>query len=441
MTTGPIARRHAAPLGLWLVGVYVVALLTLPQDFGPRIGGVVFSVARLVLLAAIVVALVDWRAHLSAARALPRAIWLGWLAFLGSALVTAALFPSSASWARYGSLILEGVAVFLLVYRASLAPSGLRTLVAVTAVTTVAIAGVVLVLAAFGQHYDQILAGIAGTEPVPEVSTRFGIERQAGPFRAPLYFGIWMSVASALLLPWMTERGGRARWWATAAWVLLLAAVFLLTTSRLATTAMFIMAGVYFLYRGRRATGAAFLAIGAVVGIAFSALTLDYSLPDTSLVRFDAIQATLEAVRQHPLFGWGLLTDMSVLSGLIGVRNYVDNAYLSFLVELGIVGTVSFIFLIGAVVVLGRKAWSSTVGMALGVALVGYLAMGLFASNLKASQGYAALFVLAAGVAAAAIRSDARDDLIVGAQAPAPMTESIPDIPTERGGGDSNTVA
>ena len=374
MTTAPIARRHAAPLGLWLVGAYVVALLTLPQDFGPRIGGVVFSVARLVLLAAIVVALVDWRAHVSAARTLPRAVWLGWLAFLGSALVTACLFPSSASWARYGSLILEGVAVFLLVYRAGLAPNGVRNLVLVIAGTTVAIAGVVLVLAAFGQHYDQILAGIVGTEPVPEVSSRFGIERQAGPFRAPLYFGIWMSVASALLLPWIAEGRRRAKWWAIAAWVLLLAAIFLLTTSRLATTAMFILAGVYFLYRGRRATGIAFLALGAVVGIAFYALTLGpnitggtgYSLPDTSLVRLDAIKATLVAVRQHPLFGWGLLTDMSVLTGFIGERNYVDNAYLSFLVELGIVGTVSFLSLIGVIVVLGRRAWSSALGLALG---------------------------------------------------------------------------
>lgn len=450
MTTASPGRRSAAPLSLWIVGAYVVALLAFPADFGPRIGGVVFSVARLVLLAAIVVALVDWRAHLSAARALPRAIWLGWLAFLGSALVTAALFPSSASWARYGSLILEGVVVLLLVYRAALAPNGVRTLVIVTAGTTVAIAGVVLVFAAFGQHYDQILAGIAGTTPLAENSTRLGLERQAGPFRAPLYFGIWMSVASALLLPWMMERGRRARWFAWGAWLIVLGAVFLLTTSRLATTAMFIMAGVYLLYRRRVASGAAFLAAAAVVGIAFSALTVGLdqatgpgpSLPDTSLARLAAIQAALEAVRQHPLFGWGLLTDVGVLSGLIGVPNYVDNAYLSFLVELGIVGTASFLLLIGLIVVIGRRAASSGLGLAIWVALVGYLAMGLFASNLKASQGYAALFVIGAlTLAAAGMRSDGRDHLILGAETPAPTAPSIPNVPAERRDGDSDTRA
>jgi len=275
------------PLSLWLIGLYIVALIAFPADFGPRIGGVVLSAARLVLLAAIVVALIDWRGHLHAARTVPRAVWMGWLAFLGSTLVTAALFPSFASWARYGSLILEGVAVFLLVYRASLDPNGLRTLVAVTAATTVAIAGVVLALAAFGQHYDQILAGIAGTEPIPESLPRFGLERQAGSFRAALFFGIWLAVASVLLLPWMAEGARRSRWIARAAWVLLLAAVTLLTTSRLAITAMFVLPGVYFLARGRRATGAAFLLLGAIVAVALSALTLDPQagtggLPDTT---------------------------------------------------------------------------------------------------------------------------------------------------------------
>jgi hypothetical protein len=90
--------------------------------------------------------------------------------------------------------------------------------------------------AALGIHYDHILAQIAGSQPVPQVADRFGLERQAGSFRAPLYFGIWMAVVSALLLPAMAEGRPRARQIAWAAWVVLLVSVAVLTASRLATT-------------------------------------------------------------------------------------------------------------------------------------------------------------------------------------------------------------
>jgi len=453
MATVPKALPQARPLSLWLIGAYIVALMAFPADFGPRVGGVVLSASRLVLLAAIVVALVDWRVHLSAARTLPRVVWLGWLAFLASALVTAALFPSIASWARYGSLILEGPVVVLLVYRVALAPGGLRMLVAVTVGATVVVAGMVLALAAGGQRYDLILSDIAGTEPLSAASPRFGLERQAGPFRAALYFGIWMAVASALLLQWMSEGARRVRWIARAAWLLLLVAVFVLTTSRVATTAMFILPGIYYLVRGRRATGAAFLVLAVVVGIAFSFLTLGPDLttgpgdvlPDSSPLRLDAIRATLEALRINPLFGWGLLTDVRVLSDLIGVTNFVDNAYLSLLVELGIVGSAAFVFLLGVIVLLTRRAWSSAFGLALSIAPICDLAMGVFATTFKASQGYAALFVLAAlalaAAALAAVASDARDDLVVRSQTPTTAPQRVSDVPRERRDGDPRARA
>ena len=380
---------------------------------------------------------------------MPRAVWLGWIAFLASALVTAALFPSFESWARYGSLILEGLVVFLLVYRAALAPKGVRTLVAVTAAATVAIAGVVLALGAFGHRYDLMLSNIVGTEPVAEPSALW--LRAAGR-SVPVPRFIWHLDDSRQRLANAVD--GRRRptrqWIARAAWLLLLAAVFVLTTSRVATTAMFILPGVYCLVRGRRAAGAVFLVLAAVVGIAFSALTFGPDmagdtgdvLPDPSPLRLDAIEATLEALRANPLFGWGLLTDMRVLSDIIGVRNYVDNVYLSLVVELGIVGTASFALLIGLIVLGTRLGWPYAFGLAISIALICDLAMGFVATTFKGSQGYAALFVLAAlALAAALTRSDARDDLVVGSQTPATTPERVPDIPAERRDGESKADA
>lgn len=427
------------------MGAYVIALLAFPVDFGPQVGGVVLSVSRLVLLAAIAFAIADWRELLSAARRVPTMVWVGWLAFLGSALVTAATIPSSASWARYGSLVVEGLVVFLLVYRAALAPSGLRTLLIVVATTTVAVAGIALLLVAFGNDYDRILSAIAGTEPVYQPSARFGLERQAGPFRGALYFGIWMTVASALLLPALAEGPPRLRRLAGAAWVVLLVAVAVLTVSRLAVTAMFVVPGVYFLVRGRRPVGVACLALAVVVGAVFSVLSLDPEIAGaapgetgnvlyrSSVVRFAAYQATLEALRVHPLFGWGLLNDMSVVGAIIGRGNWVDSIYLSYLVEMGIVGTGSFVLLLVAILRVSRRTWQSAAGLALGIALAGGLVMGAFASTLTSTQMYAAFFVLAALALAAASRmSDARNDLVLGPEAPAPLVHSIGSVPPER---------
>ena len=435
------SSQQQRPWASWLMTAYVVTLLAFPVDFGPTVGGVVLSPSRLVLLAALVVATVEWRANLTAARTLPLTIWVAWLAFLGSVFVTAATIPSSASWARYGSLVVEGVVVFLLAYRAALTPAGLRRLLTAIVATTVLVAAATLILAVFGIHYDHILAQVVGSQPAPQIADRLGLERQAGPFRGALYFGIWMAVASALLLPAMAEGRARARQVAWAAWAVLLVSVALLTASRLATTAMFVLPGVYFLIRGKRSVGVTFLILAVVVGVTLSILSLDPTFsgdPESPLVRsgtmrIASIQAAFEALQVHPFFGWGLLSDMTVLGAFIGERNYVDDIYLSLLVEVGIVGTVSFLLLVAAVLAGSRRAWSSAVGLALGIALVGLLTMGVFASNLKSTQSYAAFCILAAlGLAKAAQRSEPWNDEIFGSKTPAPVSERIADVPGQR---------
>jgi O-antigen ligase len=111
----------------------------------------------------------------------------------------------------------------------------------------------------------------------------------------------------------------------------------------------------------------------------------------------------------------------------------VDSIYLSLLVEVGIVGTISFLLLVIAILAGSRRSWSSAVGLALGIALVGLLTMGAFASILKSTQPYAAFCVLAAlGLAKAAQRSEAWNGEVVGSKTPAPVPERIAEVPGQR---------
>ncbi|HYI23407.1 MAG TPA: O-antigen ligase family protein [Candidatus Limnocylindrales bacterium] len=443
------ARRPAAATlpgaSVWLMAAYVVALLVFPADFGLRVGGIVLTPSRLVLVAAALVALIDWRSYLTAARRLPALVWIGWAAFLGSALVTATINPSAASWARYASLVAEGLLVFLLVYRAATATGGLRMLVITVAATTVAVAAVVFALAAFGIHYDHVLSSLVGTEPLREPMARFGLERQAGPFRATLFFGIWMVVASALLMPFISDGRGRARSLSVAAWLMLAVSVAILTVSRIAMTAMFVVPGVYFLVRGRRTIGVACLVIAGIVAVTFSVLSLEPQLAgagqgetgrilqDSVGMRLASVGATIDALSIKPLFGWGLLSGPAVLSGLIGETSYVDNMYLSLLVELGLVGTVSFLFLVAVILARTSRAWRSAVGLALLIAVVAELTLAIFASTLESTQGYAAFFVLC-GLALAAVErpSDALDVEVLGVQSPLPAPDGIAHVPDQR---------
>ena len=400
--TQAIAQPSRTPWAIWLMGLYIVALLALPVDFGVSVGAVIVTPSRVILLAAVALALVGWRSSIAALRSVPRLVWVGWLAFLGAALVAAILAPSTASWARYASLLGEGLVVFALVWNAATAPGGLRTLVVVFAVTMIVVAGVVLLLAALGMRYDKVLADIAGNVPLADTAPRFGIERQPGPFRGPLFFAIWMTAASALLMPALAEGRARLRQLAFAAWLVLLVSVVFLTASRLAMSAMFVVPGVYFLVRGRRLVAlACFIAAGAVaIGVTFLAPASEV-VARSGEMRLSAIDAALQAIRARPLFGWGLLSDQSVLSGLLGTRSYVDDTYLSLAVETGLVGLGAFLLLATSIVAATRRTWRSPLVLAVTIAVAGVLGMAAFASVLQASQGYAAFAVLAALAVAA----------------------------------------
>ena len=439
--TAAVERVRGASWTLWLVALYLVTLICLPPTFGPTVGGVVLSASRIVLVAAVVYELLRWRSSVETVRSVPALIWLGWAAFLGSALVTAFLYSSTELWARYGSLVLEGVVVFALVYSAALERGATRQLVLVMAIATTALAGVVLVLAFIGLKYDVILGGLVGSELVPPVLPRFGLERQVGSFRGALYFAVWMTICCALLLPWMLEGRGRARRLAVVAWVVLLVAVTLLTTSRLGVTGMFAVPGVYALLRGKRRIGAAFVIGAVVVAVAFTALSLDTGLAPagtgevlegSNRLRLAALMAALDAISARPFFGWGLLSDMAVLGAFIGERNYVDNIYLSFLIDFGVIGTGAFLFLTVAIVAASRQSWRTPIGFALALALATELGMGILCSTLTSTQNYALFFGLA-GLAVAAGRrseiSDAGDLQVLGPESPPPVSDSLAQVP------------
>lgn len=396
------ARR---PWAVWLIGLYIVLLLALPVDVGLSIAGSVLTPARIVLGMAVLIALLEWRSVLAAVRRVPRPIWVGWAAFLVATLVTAFIWPSAASWVRYGSLVVEGPVVFVLVSHAANAPGGVRALATVFAVTIVVSAAVVLVLAMAGLHYDKVVSGIAGTVPINDVSDRYGLERQAGPFRGALYFGIWMVAASALLLPAVASGKPRIKWLASGAWLLLVVSVVFLTASRLAATAIFVVPGVYFLARGPHRVGVASLVAALIVAVGLGALIpASPAVQQSNELRVAALNPALQAILAQPLFGSGLLRDLPVLSDIIGRKNYVDNSYLSLGIETGLVGLGAFLLLVGSIVVATRRAWHSALGLALAIGVVGVLAMALLASLITASQGYSAFFVLAALAVAAASR-------------------------------------
>ncbi|MEP7361340.1 MAG: O-antigen ligase family protein [Chloroflexota bacterium] len=401
VTVGP-----GRPWAVWLISLYIALLLILPVDIGLGVGGSIVTPARVALLAAALLAIVQWRTVLAALRRVPLMIWIGWAAFLGAALVTAIAWPSAASWARYASLVGEGLVVFVLVSHAASTPAALRTLIGLFAATMVGVAAVVLVLAILGLRYDHVVSGLAGTVPAADNLARYGLERQAGPFRGAAYFGIWLTAASALVLPAIVHGQRAMRWLALVGWLVLVVAALFTTGSRLAMTMVFVLPGVFFLVRGPRAVGLASLVVAAVVALGVSLFPANSVIEGSTTLRVAAIHASIDAVRMHPLFGWGLLSDQSALSGILGQRNYVDNEYLSIAVEMGLVGLTGFLLLVMSVVLTTLRAWRTPVGLALLLALMAILGMAVLISVLQATQGYAAFSVLAAlGVMAALNRA------------------------------------
>ena len=424
-TSRPVSSLGMGRFGTQTAGValllaYAVALLAIPSNVGLQIGTFVLSPARIVLGLLIVVVL--WDGHLiGAVRDAPRAVLLGWALFLITAATTTVLYHSSQAISRFGSLVIEGGALYVAAwYFARRDRSSGALQVAVIATTTI-VAGTTLLLAVFGVQYGDLFRSVAGIATNHSADMRFGISRQEGSFSAPLFFATWLVGASLLVLPWLTaERRGR-KLLAWSVWCVLLAAT-IATASRGGIVFLFAGAGLYFTVLRRPKTAAAMWALALVstlivVGVSFPSLSSPASVPhggsgggptpiatrvpasqvalerSTSL-RIEGVKATVTVVREKPLFGWGLLSAPTVLSAATGKANYVDDTYVQILVEQGLLGFLAFGLLVLATFWVALRRPRSPVQLSRILAVLGVLGMCVLASFLSVTQGYAAFCLL-----------------------------------------------
>jgi O-antigen ligase len=121
------------------------------------------------------------------------------------------------------------------------------------------------------------------------------------------------------------------------------------------------------------------------------------ALRGSTAARVEAIKVTVSALKERPLFGWGLTSAKQVSREFLDHTNFIDNAYLVILIEMGIVGFATFVALIVAVLrsCLPVRSWLAASQI---LALLSLMAFGAFAAVLAVTQGYA-LFWLTAGLA------------------------------------------
>lgn len=271
-------RRSAGALAVPLLAAYAAVLIAVPSDFGPRLFGFVLSPSRMILAALIVILAVGRVLSWRSLGEMPRAVLAGWALFLGAAAVSTALNPTNGSIARYGSLVVEGFFVMWVVGVAVTSRSDARRIVLALLLTTVAVAFATLCLGLTGRSYEGIFSAISGAMATSaSVDSRFGFVRQQGSFPAPLFFGLWLTAAGALVLPYLERATPRVRLAACVGWAILFLAVALLTVSRMAITIALAIVGAYFLLRRPRWLG--LLALGLALAVATGLASVSWGIP------------------------------------------------------------------------------------------------------------------------------------------------------------------
>jgi O-antigen ligase len=415
----PGVRRSDLPLALLVA--YVTALLAIPSSVGLHLGILVLTPSRVILAALIAMVVADESLR-EALRLVPKSVLIAWIAFLGSAAATTVLNFSSQAVTRYGSLVIEGLSLFLVVWCIARDRRWGRALHLSLVVATVIVAAVTLILAMVGHGYEDLFR-ILLVEPVREsTDLRFGLSRQAGSFPAPLFFATWLAAVSMLILPWLEEPRTLRRLAAWSAWaVLLLAAI--LTVSRAGIVVALGGAAVYFFTRRRLWVGSGLTALALVAALFMAGYTValpsfgpgdstgstgqtaaqkeadaeaQAALSGSTSMRIEAVKAAATVLVEKPLFGWGLLSAGPVLSGQIGHPNYVDDTYIQYLVELGVVGFTAFMLMLLVMLVKAARLPWSPVHVARFLALLALMGMSGLASFLSITQGFAAFVVVMA---------------------------------------------
>lgn len=422
------AGFRATSLPLLLLSAYVASLILFPADFGLRLLGFVWSPARIMLLLLVLASVAMGNLSWKAVRSEHRAVAVGWIAFLLAATIATVLHPSPGAVPRLLSLGIEGMVLYFVTRAVAIDAVAARTVVKVAVIATLIVVIVSLIAGSVGFRYDSLLTALSGGPVPPPSGERFGFIRQQGSFPATLFFAIWLAACTALVLPWSLERDRRIVAAAAATWVILVFGIAVLTVSRIALPCAFLIAGLY-LWRWRhRAVASAAIVVAFAIAFGFASLSVGTApdatspspepgasspavtppaatatfpsesdaLASSNEARVEAIKATIKAVAQEPVFGWGLLRAKDVVTSIGGSTNYVDSSYLVVAIEMGLVGLLALLGLIASVLWAGRRAWSTREGMALSLACVAILAMTAVAAYLNVTQGYATFLLLAA---------------------------------------------
>jgi hypothetical protein len=419
---------------LALVVVYVVALLAIPSDIGLHLGALVLSPSRIVLCALVALVLIDSSLR-DALRSLPKLVLAGWLAFLISAAVTTLLNYSNQSLSRYGSLAVEGLALWAIVWCIARGRRGSDVLQVTIVAATTFVAGVTLLLAAFNLGYGDVLRNMSLSVP-SSGEVRFGLLRQAGSFPEPLFFATWLVGASMLILRWLEDERRLVRFLAWAAWAILFLAT-IETVSRVGIVLVPAATGAYFLLRRRPGMGAAMFTLAFMTALIVGGVATLPSLPSSltpspaptaapsatpapgtsapteeelrlngsTTMRIESLQAAWSVLLEKPLFGWGLLNAGPVLSAQVGHPEFVDDTYITCLVELGLFGIAALGLLVLAAARAALRGPWSPVRLSRLFAPAVLLGMMVFASFLSITQGYAGFVLL---VALATLEVEAR---------------------------------
>jgi O-antigen ligase len=446
-----------------LLAAYAATLIAIPPDVGVRLAGFVLSPARALLLVAVAVALVEVARDPDRRRPVPpRIVLVAWLLFLTAFGVSTLVNGVPGGIARFGSLVVEGIVLWLLAWHVAMRAGADRIATAIAA-ASVGVAVLSTVLALTGQRYDVIVRTLAGSPAVEEMPLRFGIVRQQASFDAPLMYGVWLVAASALILGEITRSAGTRRWLWIAGWAVVAVAAFT-TVSRIVLVGLPLVVAVYFAVRERwRSSLMAFVASlvvaffvfvvptgalssfrlgGVQFGVDFgppgTVLGVPFSTPEMAAIdssneaRIEAAIAGLNAATERPLFGWGPLNAKAVVEERLGYKNWVDNTYVAFLVEGGIAGLATFVGLAFVVVAIALHNRGDPRGAARAVALLALLGASAFAAFFSLSQGYAAFWLLG-GLATAAFAPVLARASREPASAPAPGPEVTHQVPRERG--------
>ena len=261
------------------------------------------------------------------------------------------------------------------------------------------------------------IPGLTSNLPLDSVSLRDGFNRPAGTALHAIEFSVVVTMLLPLALTLARQEDGRGvvrRWFPVVA----MTAVIPLTISRSALVGAVV--GLVLLVptwpkTARRWLIAASVAVGAAVfvlvpGVLGTILGLftRISGDSSALSRTDSYEIVFQYFQQRPIFGRGFST-------FLPAYRILDNQYLGLLVDIGIVGLVSFLSLLSAAILVAwsvRRQTSSPAigelasGLASGVA-VGAVGLALFDGlGFPMAAGFLFLQIGLAGSISRLVRED-----------------------------------